>query len=148
MRKLLVVGVLALAGCATSGEGDMDTGMMADTWTAELSERNGTGVMGSARASSVWIAGHDGTTGVSVTVGRAPSGGTHPWHIHRGTCGSGGPIVGDAGAYPALRPGADGNASATANLMVGLDPAQDYYVNVHASPSDLGTIVACGELDG
>lgn len=70
----------------------------------------------------------------------------YPWHIHAGECGSGGPIVGSATAYPVLSMNAEGEAMAEATLDVTLDEEADYYVNVHASPDDLGTIVACGEL--
>ena len=42
--------------------------------------------------------------------------------------------------------GANGQASASANLDVALSEDGQYYINVHRSPQDLGTIVACGQL--
>ena len=88
-----------------------------------------------------------GTLSVNVTLEGLPSGGTHPWHVHEGKCGDNGPIVGPPTAYPALRGGSDGRATAAASISVNLNEARDYYVNVHLSPSQLGTIIACGDFD-
>jgi hypothetical protein len=77
-----------------------------------------------------------------------PPGGPYPWHVHDGTCETGGPIVGDATAYAPLMVGADGRAEATARLLgLKLNEAKKYHINVHRSPTDLATIIACGELD-
>jgi len=88
-----------------------------------------------------------GTLTVNVSVEGLTAGGTYPWHVHEGKCGSNGPIVGPASAYPPLTAGADGRATATANVQVDLNEARDYFVNVHLSPTELGTIVACGDFD-
>jgi hypothetical protein len=88
----------------------------------------------------------DGGTHVNVSLSGGSSGGDHPWHVHEGVCESNGPIVGDPGAYPNLRPGASGDASAEAQLNVSLDPEGSYYVNIHQSANQLDTIVGCGEL--
>lgn len=72
---------------------------------------------------------------------------TYPWHVHEGYCGSGGSIVGDAAAYGEVTTDAGGEGQATADLAIDLAPDANYYVNVHASPNDLGTIVACGEVE-
>jgi hypothetical protein len=55
--------------------------------------------------------------------------------------------VGDASAYPPLVVGADGTATATAHIPVKLNEARNYIINVHASPTNLGTIVACGDFN-
>ena len=145
MRALALLGVVALAACTASMEdGDLDVDPITDEigdWSGELTPRSGSSVRGSVAAESAVA-----TTGVSVTIAGASPGARHPWHIHRGTCGSGGAIVGGADAYPVLTAGNDGIASASANLKVGLSEDGQYYVNIHRSPSDLGTIVACGPL--
>jgi hypothetical protein len=69
-----------------------------------------------------------------------------PWHVHFGTCATGGAIVGNDADYPDLVVAADGTASATAVVGVGLDPAQAYHVNVHYSESQFDRIIACGDL--
>lgn len=89
----------------------------------------------------------NGTLSVNVSLTGLPANGTHPWHVHEGKCGDNGPIVGPPTAYPALRPGGDGHATAAASIGVDLNEARDYYVNVHLSPSQLGTIIACGDFD-
>lgn len=144
MRPLLLMGLLALTACAASTNDGIDVDPVTDVigdWNADLSQRGGSSVRGSAVARSAVA-----TTGVSVTISRADAGARHPWHIHRGTCGSGGDIVGDATAYPVLAVGTNGVASASADITVGLSEDARYYVNIHRSPQDLDTIVACGEL--
>lgn len=98
-----------------------------EDWKAELRGQSGATVGGTVEARS----GTEGTT-ATIQLQGASSGSRHPWHIHRGTCGSNGPIVGPATAYPLLVVGSDDDA---------------YYVNVHASPENMGTIVSCGQLD-
>lgn len=148
MRRILFLGVLALAGCAGGAEpgdvDDVDSGI--HDWSAQLTAQSGSEIRGSANVQTVVVEGFAGTTAAAITIAGATSGARHPWHVHSGTCGSGGAIMGDAGAYPVLTVGAGGNASASANLAVGLDDDASYHVNVHRSPSELGTIVACGNL--
>ncbi|MGH7482325.1 MAG: hypothetical protein ACRELV_09230 [Longimicrobiales bacterium] len=133
--------VVVLGACASSGEPDvLITRSIVDS-RGELSEVDDSDVVGAATARTGW-----GQTGVSVAIAGADNGSQHPWHIHSGTCGSGGPIIGDATRYPVLRVGSNGRASASASLNVELAAGQSYYVNVHESPTDLGTIVACGPL--
>lgn len=87
-----------------------------------------------------------GQTGVTIEIRGAASNAMLPWHVHEGVCGSGGAIVGDPTAYPPLAAGLDGSATADATIDVTLDPAADYHINVHESPSEMDTIVACGEV--
>jgi hypothetical protein len=84
-------------------------------------------------------------TEVTLKLTGAPPDSTLPWHIHEGKCGPG-EIVGGADAYTPMVPAADSSATSTATLPLVLDETKDYHVNVHASPTDMGTIVACGDL--
>jgi hypothetical protein len=81
-----------------------------------------------------------------VDIANAVPGGDHPWHVHVGQCGSNGPIVGPAASYRSLEVGDDGKATATADLPVAMPTSGQYYVNVHASTNNMGTIIACGNL--
>lgn len=101
----------------------------------------GAGANATARSTS-------GGTSINVAFreARGMSGTVRPWHLHFGTCGNDQGIVGDANAYQALRPGPDGTASASAAISVPLDPSRSYFVNIHKSPTELQTIVACGAL--
>jgi hypothetical protein len=110
-------------------------------WNATVEPRDDSGVRATARAATA-----PGQTAIAINLAGGTAGGTHPWHIHRGTCATGGPIVGDPGAYPALRPTSAGGATATAHVGVQLVPGEDYHVNVHESPQALNRILACGNL--
>lgn len=156
-RTLFLLPLLAAAACAPAATMEADTPMggaeaSADMQMAAAMAWNGTlqgqpgyeQTTGTAQASS-----NMGGTTVSVSFAGTPMAGmthTHPWHVHAGSCGSGGPIVGDPGAYPMLQPGEDGRGTATATIQPMLKMGQSYYVNIHESPDELGTIVACAEL--
>lgn len=91
----------------------------------------------------------EGTTGFIATIDleNDTPGQVRPWHVHFGTCGSGGEIVGSAEDYPLLEIGEDGRAVATATVDERLERNVDYHVNVHLSEAELGTIIACGDLE-
>ena len=112
-------------------------------WTAEIAGQGPmTGLAGTAVARVI-----AGTTTVTVNLRGGTPGARHPWHIHTGNCGTGGPIYGEPTAYPTLVVGADGTGTASAQIQLQLNEAQRYHVNFHESPSNLATIVACGQLD-
>ena len=156
MRMLLAISAsVALAACATSsatpttgtsvtppppGTTSASTPAGA-TWHASLQSMNGTNVSGSAT-----VAPAPGGSTATINIRDAAAGAVHPWHVHVGTCSTGGGIAGPASAYSPLNVTAGGNANSTAQLPMTLDPTQSYHVNVHNSPSDMGTIVACGDL--
>ncbi len=140
MKKVVFAAFLTAvaAGCATSGGEVQPMTQTITDWRGTLEAKDTADIRGAAAVRSGY-----GQTGASVTIAGADGGGTHPWHVHSGTCGSGGPIVGDATAYPVLNVGSNGDALASATLKVELSPTGSYYVNVHQSPTDLGTIIAC-----
>ncbi len=112
-------------------------------WKATLSPVGTSGVSGTASGTTAHDSSH-----VTVSIAGAAPGATLPWHVHEGKCSdAGAPVVGDAGKYPPLVVGADGRATATAHLTVQLNEAKNYIINVHASPTNLGTIVACGDYN-
>ena len=144
MRALALIGIVTLAACTVSTENGIDVDPITDRigdWEASLAAQGNSGVLGAVAARSAAA-----TSAASITISGATPGARHPWHIHRGTCGSNGAIVGSAAAYPVLEVGSNGIASASAQLDVHLDEGGLYYVNVHRSPTDLGTIVSCGAL--
>jgi hypothetical protein len=87
-----------------------------------------------------------GQTQAHVDISNAVPGAKHPWHVHRGHCGSDQGIFGPADAYKPLKVESNGKASATAVLPVPTPKTGEYFVNVHASTSNMKTIVACGNL--
>jgi hypothetical protein len=150
----IAIAFLVTAACARTVkvESDTNTGKVdvdvqapgvPETWSATLMSVGGSGITGTASGSS----GHD-STHVTVNISGAQAGATLPWHVHEGKCGDAGPpITGPASAYPAIVVGSDGRGTATAHVPVDLNEAKDYIVNVHASTTNMGTIVACGDFD-
>ncbi len=112
-------------------------------WNATLESMAGTKVTGTA---SVMAGASAGTTMAEVTISGAPANGQHPWHIHAGTCATGGDIVGPATDYTPITADASGNGSSTATVNIAAPTSGEFHVNVHMSPTDLKTIVACGDL--
>lgn len=55
-------------------------------------------------------------------------------------------MFGDAKAYTPLRTDAKGAAQGKATLRLALPDSGYYYVNVHESATQMGKIVACGDL--
>jgi hypothetical protein len=157
MRTIaLLAAVLVVAGTAgcvrvhrdpATGNADVDVESPLKTgegWKANIAGRGSwTGASGTSTAK---VEGNN--TVVTLVLTGLPQGGPYPWHVHDGTCETGGPIVGDATAYPPLMVGADGRAEANARLLnLKLNEAKKYHINVHRSPTDQATIIACGELD-
>jgi hypothetical protein len=145
MRLLAMVLVLALAACSSSRE-ESDAGgwSVADVvgdWSTDLRAQNASGISGEVKLQSA-VAG----SGVTVSVSGAPAGAQLPWHIHRGTCASGGPILGEASAYPLLAVGEDGRARLATTIGSPLNERERYHVNVHRSMTEMNVIVACGDL--
>jgi hypothetical protein len=83
----------------------------------------------------------------SIDIRNDVPGTVRPWHVHFGTCGSGGGIVGSDAAYPRLAVGSDGAAGNTVTIRdIALDPAASYHVNVHESDAQFSLLIACGDL--
>ena len=153
LRPALLAGAaLLLSACAASRQpADVNVALPQQTepmtqvvqWSATLASDAGGPIGGTATAAP------SGTAATSATVnltGATPSA-VHPWHIHAGRCGDNGPIVGPPSAYPPLTAGADGAATVMATIPVATPVSGNYYVNVHRSATEMGTIVACGNLE-
>jgi len=144
--------VVGTAGCVrvqrdpATGNADIDVESplkKGEDWNGNVTGRgNFTGVSGTVRA----VVDGDNTT-TTIRLSGLPAGGHHPWHLHEGTCETGGPIFGDPNAYTPLHVGDDGRAEGTARLVnLKLNESRKYHANVHASASNLGTIIACGNV--
>ena len=148
MRALVVALIpLSLAACSASIKPNGDVSLKQihaqDEWKADLvGTGTATGMTGDAHAVT------DGSrTQVTLKLANAQAGHAYPWHVHAGACGTNGPVVGPGGAYPQAVIGSDGKATATASLNFPLSKTGSYYVNVHASPAQMSTIVACAPLN-
>lgn len=87
-----------------------------------------------------------GSTDFSLNIANATPGGVHPWQVHRGRCGADAGVVGSAEEYGTIRIGDNGQGTTTASVKMETPTSGDYFVTVQASPANLGTVVACGNL--
>jgi hypothetical protein len=143
MRKVLptVLAVLALGAC----DDDDDTPQDLQEWSTALV---GQGLYPSVRGNSRvrQLLAEDGFT-ATINIEGDESGTRRAWYVRSGTCATGGDIVGDPDSYPALNVAGNGRASARVSIDRGrLVLGLPYHVSVHASPDQLETIVACGDL--
>ena len=148
LTAALMVSAMALGCGGRSVQIDPDAKPVVGQWNATLSTPAGlAGALQVRGTGSMGARDNDPTqTEAHVAIENSAPGGRHPWHVHVGQCGSDRGILGPADAYPILKVGGNGKADATAKLPIALPLAGQYFVNVHASPTNMGTIVACGNL--
>ena len=152
-RSALLALILTGSGCGMFGSDPEPTTQIAPndaerrfTWTANLVTPSDLAGAMQVRGTAQWARRGEAASVVTVTITNATPGGVHPWHVHQGRCGDNGPIVGDASAYRPLAVNDKGAASATATLTIPIPLSGEYYVNVHALASNMGTIISCGNL--
>ena len=145
---LATIGVFAACGGRPPVQIDPNARPVTPRWNATL--QTPASLAGAVQVQGTgWMAAsdHDSThTEAHVDIANAAPGGQHPWHVHRGRCGNDLGIVGDPKAYPILDVGSDGKAAGIARLDLPAPKSGDYFVNVHASANNMGTIIACGNL--
>jgi hypothetical protein len=140
---------LALASTACGGRKDIEIDpereMVGGRWNAILSTPKQ--LAGAVQVKGTgWMGPDEDQTRAHVAIANAVPGGEHPWHVHLGQCGNDRGIFGSPGAYKALEVGGKGTAESEAELPVPFPVAGQYFINVHASRNNMGTIVACGNL--
>jgi hypothetical protein len=136
-----VLGIaLALAACG----GSTTTPTQQHQWTAAV-----TGIGAHAQLTGqgavAWIPGSTQFV-ATMQIMNDVQGQVRPWHVHFGTCATGGGIVGADGDYPRLTITGAGSATATATVPMSLDINAPYHINVHLSEAEMATIIACGDL--
>ena len=167
-RPLAVVACAALAACASSGAATQG-GTVAQPGATQTGATGGGAVTGGTPNPSV--ASNGGWTGTLMPMNASGVGGTvtvrpagdaqnqttlmitggavgsvMPWHIHTGSCAQPGGIVGPPTAYTAVAAGADGAGTVVVTLPFAAPTSGTYSVNVHKSPSEMSTYVACADL--
>jgi hypothetical protein len=138
MKAIIVsamIGALALgtAGAAPAADKMM---MLPACKGVVMNAVGGSGESGCAVAHAV-----NGAMVVAISVKGEPPTAIQPSHIHKGVCGSNGPVV-----VP-LTNVVGGKSTTTIpmakwNMMKG----GKYYINIHKSTSDIPTIVSCGNV--
>jgi hypothetical protein len=81
-----------------------------------------------------------------IHISNATPGGVHPWSVRVGHCGTDNPVFGDLSAYPNLKVDKDGTAQESALLSVPFPTRGEYSLEVRASQTNMGTVIACGNL--
>jgi hypothetical protein len=153
MRTSIAAGLL-LSGLAVTSCGhraveiDPKAQPVGNRWNATLATP--AGLSGAIQVTgTAWMAPNEkdpSTTRAHIMIANASPGGLHPWHVHRGQCGSDQGIVGPPDAYHPLKVGGNGQAEDDVVLAMPVPREGAYFVNVHASAANMNTIVACGNL--
>ena len=148
-HRLFVVGCVALLGVASTaaaqdtdssaGKSDMP-GMQHGHGEAMAMLRSPSGAK--LPAGMAMVRG----TAIQLTLSGDKPGSTRPWHLHKGTCTNDKGIVGQPSSFPPLTIGQNGRGTAKATLGEPLPDRGSYFIAVHASASDMKTIIACGPL--
>jgi hypothetical protein len=154
MRMPIVVGLalsaVMLAGCGghKAVEINPQEQVVGSRWNASLATP--TELAGAIQVKgNAWMGADSkdpSRTLAHVSISNAAPGGQHPWHVHIGSCGSDQGIFGPTNAYSPLKVNGDGQAQSDAVLPVALPREGQYFVTVHASAANMGTILACGNL--
>jgi hypothetical protein len=111
-------------------------------WSANLAPQGGTNVSGTAT-----VEGKDASsTHATVSITGGDPGATYPWHVHSGKCGDNGAVVGQASAYTPIKIDKSGKGKVDVTLPFAIPDNGSYYINIHHSSTDMGTIVSCGNL--
>ena len=140
------LALVASVGCAsggTSGSGATAEGAVTTPRLQGLLQSAGGGLSGEVAIAPTSRAGE---FRANLVVRGSSAGQQHPWHVHTGSCNAHGPVVGSLIAYQVLQVRGDGNVDLTQTVRETLRPGQSYYVDIHASRSDMDRILACADL--
>lgn len=139
-----------LGGCDDNDDPDPGIEMpdlTGNSVTYSLAPVDGSGVGGTVEFAETT----DNTTWITFDISGATSGEVHPVHIHQNSVVEGGGIVislgaidGTTGSLEVEVEMTDGNAAVSYDDLVNFDG----HINIHASPSDLSTIVANTDIGG
>jgi hypothetical protein len=140
---LLTSGVLFFSGCDDDDEPQPQ--LTGDSKTYTLSSVSNPGINGTV----TFAERDDDKVVITIELNGTQSGSTHPAHIHANSAAEGGGIVldltdvngSDGKSETIVEALNDGTALSYEDLL-----AFDGYVNVHLSSSDLGTLIAQGDI--
>jgi hypothetical protein len=140
MRPLAVMAAgVALATVATAASALV----LATSWKGKVTGRGDSKITGDAAITPS----ADGTGAeVNVMIMGDTPGATRPWHIHIGSCAAPGGVLGGGRSYTPITIDGSGHGMSKATLPVAVPDSGSYYVNIHESAGNMGSIVACGDL--
>jgi hypothetical protein len=144
-----IATVVATAACnpfhKTSTEIKPQDIPVGERWNATLATPSGLSGAVQVRGTGYLARDPNGSKAV-IHVSNATPGGVHPWSVRVGHCGTENPVFGDPAAYPNLKVDKDGTAQNSATLSVPFPTSGEYSLEVRASPTNVGTVIACGNL--
>ena len=143
---VLVACAAVLTGCVTA-KVERDSQLAPEpAWEATLTPGAGHTLRG--RVTVLPLPGGGGgiasRSRVTVSIEGAAPGASYAWHVHRGTCGSDGPIVGPASNYVPVPVGGGGAAQLIAEIPIRLSRGGAYFAHVHDAVGS--NVAACGAL--
>jgi hypothetical protein len=144
-----IATIVATAACNpfhhTANEIKVQDIPVGERWNATLATPSGLQGAVQVRGSGYLARDPNGSKAV-IHISNATPGGVHPWSIRSGLCGTENPVFGDASKYPNLKVDNDGTAQGGATLSTPFPTSGDYSLEVRASPTNTGTVIACGNL--
>ena len=149
VKLLLIIPVAFFTSCSSDDDAiQVGDPFMGDTKTYQLVSVADPAISGEAK----FIENLDGSTTIELQLVGTPTGGIHPAHIHFNTAAESGDIAitlesvnGDTGFSTTTVSALNDDQGGTA---ISYDQLLDFdgYINVHFSATDLGTIVAQGDI--
>jgi len=144
-----VATIVATAACnpfhTTANEIKVQDIPVGERWNAALATPSG--LQGAVQVRGTgYLARDPGGSKAVIHVSNATPGGVHPWSVRVGHCGGENEVFGDPSAYRNLKIDKDGTAQTSANLSAPFPTSGDYSLEVRASPTNMGTVIACGNL--
>jgi hypothetical protein len=145
-----IATIVASAACnpfhKTSNEIKPQDIPIGERWNATLATPSGLTGAVQVRGTGYLARDPSGSAKVVIHVSNATPGGVHPWAVRAGHCGTDNPVLGDLSAYPNLKIDKDGTAQESALLSVPFPTSGAYSLEVRASPTNMATVIACGNL--
>jgi Cu/Zn superoxide dismutase len=143
LKTLVVfVSIATLSSCSSDDDGPSPT---STTKTYQLASVANPSISGTAK----FIKNTDNSVTIELQLNGTPAGGMHPAHIHQNTAAEGGGILltlgtvnGDTGFSSITTSKLDDTTAINYEQLLDFDG----YINVHLSASDLGTLVAQGDI--
>lgn len=146
--SLILIAIAAITGCDDDDDDDLDV-IPGETdvveWRADLLGVDAYAAIRGEAQVSYTLGAQSFMASIEVLFDEPNV--DRPWHVHFGSCATDGAIVGPPEAYPPLMTNADGTDTVSVLVPERVDPAGQYHVNVHLSADQLGTIIACGDLN-
>jgi hypothetical protein len=140
---VLFISVVTLSSCSSNDDGGTPPAEVSTTF--QLASAAEPSISGTAK----FIKNMDNSVTIELQLSGTPLGGMHPAHIHANTAAEGGAILltlgtvnGDTGFSSLTTSSLDDSSAITYEQLLDFDG----YINVHASASDLGTLVAQGDI--